>query len=256
MSRRRTVLPVLIAFAVLGGGCGSSSPLAVVDGTAPGDVAAEAPPEADAVADGPIRGDAMSDGSAPRDAIAEAPPADAPPADASASETQPVAAACTPGADQTCNDSPIVSALWGMCDAPGVCRCKEGFSINLKTSRCRMGSVCAYAGADPWPTTVMLDHADCAARPVTVCSAQGPTQEQILGGELIAFARKTCGLPPYHTLRVELSSGCPTLLNIKVLAGGTANPMLVACLTQALSRQRWSCPAATDCALGEYDTAP
>lgn len=46
---------------------------------------------------------------------------------------------CTPGADQTCNDDPRVSALWGRCER-GVCRCNAGFEVNPSTGRCRPDS--------------------------------------------------------------------------------------------------------------------
>jgi hypothetical protein len=49
-------------------------------------------------------------------------------------------AVCTPGADQTCNDNPVVSSLWGHCEV-GVCFCKEGRSINPATGRCRLDPV-------------------------------------------------------------------------------------------------------------------
>jgi hypothetical protein len=45
---------------------------------------------------------------------------------------------CLPGADQTCNDDPIVSSLWGHCEATGVCTCKTGRSLNPATGRCRL----------------------------------------------------------------------------------------------------------------------
>jgi hypothetical protein len=47
---------------------------------------------------------------------------------------------CTPGADQTCNDNPIVSALWGHCEADGTCSCNAGFAVNATTGRCVPGT--------------------------------------------------------------------------------------------------------------------
>jgi hypothetical protein len=44
---------------------------------------------------------------------------------------------CTPGADQTCNDNPAVSALWGHCEATGVCTCNFGTTVSPTTGRCR-----------------------------------------------------------------------------------------------------------------------
>jgi hypothetical protein len=37
-------------------------------------------------------------------------------------------APCT--SDQSCNDDPAVSALWGKCTPLGVCECKPGFELN------------------------------------------------------------------------------------------------------------------------------
>jgi hypothetical protein len=36
---------------------------------------------------------------------------------------------CTVGADQTCNEDPKVSALWGKCTDTGVCVCNPGFQL-------------------------------------------------------------------------------------------------------------------------------
>jgi len=36
---------------------------------------------------------------------------------------------CTLGADQTCNEDPKVSALWGKCTEQGVCVCNPGFEL-------------------------------------------------------------------------------------------------------------------------------
>jgi hypothetical protein len=38
-------------------------------------------------------------------------------------------AACTFGADQTCNEDPRVSALWGRCTEHGTCECNAGFEL-------------------------------------------------------------------------------------------------------------------------------
>ncbi|HET6146917.1 MAG TPA: hypothetical protein VFH68_05255 [Polyangia bacterium] len=46
------------------------------------------------------------------------------------------APACTPGADQTCNDNPIVSALHGHCTATGTCQCASTYVLNPNTGRC------------------------------------------------------------------------------------------------------------------------
>ncbi len=36
---------------------------------------------------------------------------------------------CTLGADQSCNEDPKVSALWGKCTEQGVCVCNPGFEL-------------------------------------------------------------------------------------------------------------------------------
>ena len=47
--------------------------------------------------------------------------------------------ACTPGADQTCNDDPNASALWGHCVDGGDsswCNCNDGYVVNWNTGKC------------------------------------------------------------------------------------------------------------------------
>jgi len=41
-------------------------------------------------------------------------------------ELEPV---CTFGQDQTCNDSPLVSSLWGRCNEDGTCSCFDGTEV-------------------------------------------------------------------------------------------------------------------------------
>jgi hypothetical protein len=43
---------------------------------------------------------------------------------------------CTIGADQTCNDNPIISSLHGHCTAAGTCQCGTGLILNPNTGRC------------------------------------------------------------------------------------------------------------------------
>jgi hypothetical protein len=43
---------------------------------------------------------------------------------------------CQPGADQSCNDNPILSSVNGSCAANGTCACHAGFAKNPKTGRC------------------------------------------------------------------------------------------------------------------------
>jgi hypothetical protein len=54
--------------------------------------------------------------------------------------------ACTVGANQTCNDDPLMSALAGTC-VRNYCSCKEGFGLNPKNGKCTKatataGSIC------------------------------------------------------------------------------------------------------------------
>jgi hypothetical protein len=39
--------------------------------------------------------------------------------------------------DQSCNDDPSVSALWGVCTEMGVCECNEGFERSPTSDLCR-----------------------------------------------------------------------------------------------------------------------
>jgi hypothetical protein len=48
------------------------------------------------------------------------------------------------GMDQTCNDDPSISALWGTCQGHGTCTCNSGFVINPVTGRCaRPSALCS-----------------------------------------------------------------------------------------------------------------
>ncbi|HEY8946121.1 MAG TPA: hypothetical protein VIM73_17755 [Polyangiaceae bacterium] len=46
-------------------------------------------------------------------------------------------APCKLGEDQSCNENPAVSALWGRCTELGVCECKPGFELNRISGRCK-----------------------------------------------------------------------------------------------------------------------
>lgn len=62
------------------------------------------------------------------------------------------AAACTPGMNQTCNDSDLVSAVWGRCNPDGTCTCDAGYTINPATGRCMRGARdAATVGDGPAP---------------------------------------------------------------------------------------------------------
>jgi hypothetical protein len=53
--------------------------------------------------------------------------------------TRRACAACEPGHDQTCNDDPSISSLWGRCEA-GQCVCNDGFAVHPDSGRCRPAS--------------------------------------------------------------------------------------------------------------------
>jgi hypothetical protein len=46
-------------------------------------------------------------------------------------------APCILGADQSCNEDPAVSALWGRCTELGVCACNPGFERSPTSDLCR-----------------------------------------------------------------------------------------------------------------------
>jgi hypothetical protein len=46
-------------------------------------------------------------------------------------------APCTFGADQSCNEDPSVSSLWGRCTEYGVCECHPGFELSPESALCR-----------------------------------------------------------------------------------------------------------------------
>jgi hypothetical protein len=43
--------------------------------------------------------------------------------------------------DQSCNEDPAVSALWGVCTEMGVCECSEGFERSPTSDLCRPAAV-------------------------------------------------------------------------------------------------------------------
>jgi len=164
---------------------------------------------------------------------------------------------CTPGADQTCNEDPTISALAGECrlfsDPPvAACVCRNGFSYNPMTQRCRSGSTCVASGADAWAVTVPLDVAGCATRPSS-CSAAGATAADRASYEVGNLVMPACRFPSLLFLRVEIENGCPTLfeLNHQPLDAG-----LVGCLEKELSSARWDCLGPSACGLYEWDTLP
>jgi hypothetical protein len=44
---------------------------------------------------------------------------------------------CTFGMDQTCNSSPMISALYGACNEDGSCVCKSGYVKDASTGKCK-----------------------------------------------------------------------------------------------------------------------
>ncbi|MGC4116259.1 MAG: hypothetical protein QM765_17110 [Myxococcales bacterium] len=44
---------------------------------------------------------------------------------------------CTPGMNQTCNGSDLVSSIWGTCNADGTCTCNQGFAVDATTGKCQ-----------------------------------------------------------------------------------------------------------------------
>jgi hypothetical protein len=165
---------------------------------------------------------------------------------------------CAPGSpDQTCNDDPSVNALWGMCLPAGGCECKDGFSYNPATGHCRPGSACVASGADPWVFTMALAHADCASRPATECEISYPSHQDTLNAAVLSLARSVCALPEGAHVRVVLTDGCPSLVEVNPLSkGAPLEPSLTACLVGLLAEERWACADATDCALVEWDLLP
>jgi hypothetical protein len=128
----------------------------------------------------------------------------------------------------------------------GYCTCKDGFSVNPATGRCRQGTACVAAGRDHWAVTVRIASPDCAMRPASAC-----TSGTSVSGEIDRIALLDCHLPQLVTLRVELVAGCPTLFELDRDPG---DPSLLSCLEKVLTSTRWSCAADTDCVLYEYDT--
>ena len=74
----------------------------------------------------------------------EATPAEAPRSEGGAPSGK--RAPCAFGQDQSCNEDPKVSALWGRCTELGVCECKPGFELGPESRLCRPVST---AGSTP-----------------------------------------------------------------------------------------------------------
>ena len=164
---------------------------------------------------------------------------------------------CAAGdSDQTCNDDPSVSALWGRCLPGGGCACNDGFSYDATTGRCRPGSLCVASGADPWDFTTALDHGSCAARPESDCVDATGDRAGLLDDTVLQLLRSACQLPQSTQVRVVLADGCPTLVEAKRTNGQPLDAALTSCLAGALATQRWTCGAATDCSLVSWNLLP
>jgi hypothetical protein len=61
---------------------------------------------------------------------------------------------CTFGMDQTCNDNPAVSSVWGQCLPDGTCQCHTGFTVNSATGRCTAPSPCSPLDPTVVPITL------------------------------------------------------------------------------------------------------
>ena len=161
---------------------------------------------------------------------------------------------CTPGHDETCNDDPTISSFWGTCEESGQCSCFDGRSVNPATGRCRLGDLCTASAHDPWPVNARFDTSDCAQRPATECTPQiisgSKDPRDVLGG----LAMSKCHFPANTVLRVQLVSGCPTVLQSGYdpsqdqRVGG---PDVVACLETLLSTLRLACGSGEDCVFFE-----
>jgi hypothetical protein len=161
----------------------------------------------------------------------------------------PPARPCTPGQDQTCNDDPAMSALAGRCDNSGQCLCNGDFSYNVNTGHCRAGSLCSASAGDPFRYNVPLAVDDCAARPAAQCLST-TIDDQALYNSLTVLVREECGFPSYTPLRVELTGGCVTLLEVS--PDTTIEAQLVPCLERVLSAVRWDCAPPMGCVYDYY----
>jgi hypothetical protein len=73
-----------------------------------------------------------------------------------------VSGVCTPGMDQTCNDSPVASWVAGTCQSNGTCVCGSGFALNPDSGRCGRVETNTCAGS--------YDACGCGC-----CTGQSPT---------------------------------------------------------------------------------
>lgn len=128
---------------------------------------------------------------------------------------------CTFGQDQTCNDNPEVSTLWGRCQSDGRCLCLEGFEINTETGRCRPGEGEREQGTEGGPC-----YGNDTCNPGLKC----------LSGLCVKVPVADAYIPPINNTRPgETGCECTT-------ASGPASawPLLLLALGLMISRRRRS----------------
>jgi hypothetical protein len=151
-----------------------------------------------------------------------------------------------------CTDDPDAGVIAGTCDLSGKdwppCDCIAGDSNNPRTGRCRAGTACVAAAADPWEFMTTFDTSDCASRAPTACTTDDP-----LGPPIMRLVTLACELPLELTVRVELQDGCPTRFEVAPAIGvpsfpAVAQPFFV-CFSTILAQARLACSTSADCEL-------
>ncbi len=104
---------------------------------------------------------------------------------------------CTFGQDQTCNDDPAISALWGECLSDGTCFCHAGTTRSPSTGRCRVdGTPC---GSNTCPTGQFCAkrvHSRDSGPPITwECMSYGDCTPAGCACALSHFASASCIRP-------------------------------------------------------------
>jgi hypothetical protein len=128
------------------------------------------------------------------------------------------------------------------------CDCIVGDSNNPRTGRCRAGTACVAAAADPWEVMTTFDTSDCASRAPTACMTDDP-----LGPPIMRLVTPACELPLELTVRVELQDGCPTRFEVAPAIGVPSFPAVAqpffACFSTILAQARLACSTGADCEL-------
>jgi hypothetical protein len=164
-----------------------------------------------------------------------------------------------------CNDDPAMSGLAGTChvfDGPPQswwCECADGFSINPATGRCRAGTACVAAAADAWPFKMPFDTTDCGSRAPTACESSDAGAEMRVEGTVGSLGwQPTCSLPELLTVRIEITDGCPTLLEGRGV-GRSLSPQdtaFLACYGARLASTHVACGSGMACQMMEWDLLP